>query len=155
MTFRKRRTFTVEIDRALLAKLLSMTDSQHDAEALAAIRKANQLLRFQAATWSDVLRTPRLGPPDFVASDAEPTPADLPSSHQRAAQYRDAFRREAMVLRLLAFPFWIFVEALAAIAPERALNTRGRALSLMFALCMLLSIVVWVGVGYYLVFEFD
>lgn len=145
----------MKIDRALLAKLLSMTDSQHDAEALAAIRKANQLLRFQAATWSDVLQPPRLGPPGFMASDAESAPAELPSGYQRAAQYRDAFRREAMVLRLLAFPFWIFVEALAAIAPEKPLNTRGRTLSLVFALCMLLSAAVWVGVGCYFVFEFD
>ena len=145
----------MEIDRALLAKLLSMTDSQHDAEALAAIRKANQLLRFQAATWSDVLGTPRLGPPGFAASGAEPAPDDLPPGHQRAAQYREAFRRETMVLRLLAFPFWIFVEVMATAAPEMPLNTRGKPLSLVFALCMLLSVAAWIGVGYYLVFELD
>ena len=143
------------IDTTLLVKLLSMTDSQNDAEALAAIRKANQLLRLQATTWSDVLRSPELETPRFAASDAGPAPADPPPGHQRAAHYRDAFRREAMVLRLLAFPFWIFVEALAAIAPEKPLNTRGRTLSLVFALCMLLSVAVWIGVGCYFVFEFD
>lgn len=143
------------IDTSLLVRLLSMTDSQHDAEALAAIRKANQLLRLHATTWSDVLRTPELKTPRFAASDAGPAPADLPPGHQRAAHYRDAFRREAMVLRLLAFPFWIFVEVLAAIAPKKPLNTRGRTLVLVFALCMLLSVAVWVGVGYYLVFELD
>lgn len=145
----------MDIDRALLAKLLSMTDSQHDAEALAAIRKANQLLRFQAATWSDVLQTSGSEMPDLAASNSGPAPAELPPGYQRAAQYRDVFRSESIILRLLAFPFWIFVEVLAAVAPEKPLNTRGRTLSLVFALCMLLSGAIWVGVGYYLVFELD
>ena len=145
----------MEIDKTLLAKLLSMTDSQHDAEALAAIRKANRLLRSQAATWSDVLQTSAFEAPDFAEPDSRPGLADLPPGHQRAAQYCDAFRREAMALRLLAFPFWIFVEILAAFAPEMPLNTRGRILSLVFALCMVLSVAVWIGVGCYLVFELD
>ncbi len=150
----------MEIDRTLLAKLLSMTDSQHDAEALAAIRKANQLLRFGATTWSDVLQTsefetPRLSAPDVRPAPSRPAAADLPPGHQYAAQYRDAFRREAMPLRLLAFPFWIFVEILAGIAPDMVLNTRGRTLSLVFAFCMVLSAAVWIGVGCYLVFELD
>jgi hypothetical protein len=140
----------VEIDRTRLAKLLNVTDSAHDAEALAAIRKANQILRGQAMTWSDVL-----GAPGSTASDAEATPPRLPPGHQRAAQYRDAFRREALVPRLLAFPFWLFVELLALIAPERPLNTRGRLLTLMFAVCMLLSVAAWIGLGYYLIFELD
>lgn len=129
------------IDTTLLAKLLSMTDSQHDAEALAAIRKANELLRFQATTWSDVLEV----------APARP----LPPGYQRAAQYRDTFRREALVPRLLAFPFWIFVELLAALAPEKPLNTRGKMVTYAFVLCMLLSIATWTGLGCYLVFELD
>ena len=139
----ERRNPESALDTALLAKLLSMTGSQHDAEALAAIRKANQLLRGQAVTWSEVLERP-----------AAP-PIELPPGHQRAAHYRDSFRREPIALRLLAFPFWIFVEVLAAIAPEKPLNTRGRTLSLVFTLCMLLSVAVWIGVGCYFVFEFD
>ena len=129
------------VDTALLAKLLSMTDSQHDAEALAAIRKANQLLRGQAVTWSEVLE-PR-------------PPCELPPGHQRAVQYRDAFRREAIALRLLAFPFWVFVELLAAVAREKPLDTRGRPLTLTFAFCMMLSVATWISVGCYLAFEFD
>jgi hypothetical protein len=150
----------MEIDRTLLAKLLSMTDSTHDAEALAAIRKANQLLRIQAMTWSDVLQTPRLQTPrleapDPVAFDAGPAPGELPPGYQRAAQYRDVFLSESIILRLLAFPFWIFVEVLAGIAPEMPLNTRGKPLSLVFALCMLLSVAVWLTAAYFLVFELD
>ena len=145
----------MEIDRTLLAKLLSMTDSTHDAEALAAIRKANQLLRFQTATWSDVLQTSEPETPDPVAYDAGPPPAELPPGYQRATQYRDVFLSESIILRLLAFPFWIFVEVLAALAPEMPLNTRGKPLSLVFALCMLLSVAVWLGAAYYLVFALD
>ena len=110
-----------------------MTDSQHDAEALAAIRKANELLRLQSVTWSDVLEKPQVQP--------------LPPGHQRAAQYRDTFRREALIPRLLAFPFWIFVELLAALAPDRPVNTRGPMVTYVFVLCMLLSIATWTGVG--------
>jgi hypothetical protein len=130
------------LDTALLAKLLSMTDSQHDAEALAAIRKANQLLRGQAVTWSELL-------------DRPPAPIELPPGHQRAAHYRDSFRREAIALRLLAFPFWIFVELLAVTAPDKPLNTRGRPLTFIFAFCMLLSVATLIGAGCYFAFEFD
>ena len=139
----ERRNPESALDTALLAKLLSMTGSQHDAEALAAIRKANQLLRGQAVTWSEVLERP-----------AAP-PIELPPGHQRAAHYRDSFRREPIALRLLAFPFWIFVELLAAVAPDRPLNTRGRPLTFIFAFCMLLSVATLIGAGCYFAFEFD
>ncbi len=145
----------MEVDRTLLAKLLSMTDSPHDAEALAAIRKANQLLRIQATTWSDVLQTSGPEAPAPVAFDAGPTPAELPPGYQRAAQYRDVFLSESIILRLLAFPFWIFVEILAGIDPGMPLDTRGKPLSLVFALCMLLSVAVWLTAACYLVFELD
>lgn len=129
------------IDTTLLAKLLSLTDSRNDAEALAAIRKANELLRFEGTTWPAVLEKP---------------PADtLPPGHLRATQYRDTFRREALAPRLMALPFWIFIEVLAALAPEKPLNTRGRLVTYAFAFCMLLSVATWTGLGCYLVLEFE
>ncbi len=42
-------------DLDLLVKLLSLTTSSVDAEALNAIRKANELLKRQSATWSDIV----------------------------------------------------------------------------------------------------
>lgn len=45
----------VPIDR--LVKLMMMTTSSFDAEALVAIRKANSLLSSSNANWQDVLRT--------------------------------------------------------------------------------------------------
>jgi hypothetical protein len=41
-----------------LVKLLNMTESQHDGEALAAIRKSINLLRLYRSSWSDMLATP-------------------------------------------------------------------------------------------------
>jgi hypothetical protein len=92
-------------------------------------------------TWSEVLE--------------RRAPIELPPGHQRAVQYRDAFRREPIALRLLAFPFWIFIELLAAILPEKPLDTRGRPLTSVFAFCMLLSVATWIGVGCYFAFEVD
>ncbi|UEM08225.1 hypothetical protein JL101_036400 (plasmid) [Skermanella rosea] len=46
------------LDRALadrLAKLLGMTGSDYDGEALAAARKANALLKTAGLTWADVI----------------------------------------------------------------------------------------------------
>ena len=45
----------MELDKERLAKLLNMTGSDHDAEALAAARKANEFLRQHRKSWRDVL----------------------------------------------------------------------------------------------------
>lgn len=50
-------TLTAEsVDR--LVKLLGMTGSTHDAEALSAIRLANAFLKKQGRTWGEILPTP-------------------------------------------------------------------------------------------------
>lgn len=41
----------------LLLKLLRMTTSQHDGEALVAIRKANAMLAAEKKDWEDLLKT--------------------------------------------------------------------------------------------------
>lgn len=43
------------LDRELLVKLLNMTDSSHDGEALAAIRRSNVLLKQGKTTWRELL----------------------------------------------------------------------------------------------------
>lgn len=43
------------LDRTRLAKLLALTGSDNDAEALAAIRKANEMVRGQNLTWAEVV----------------------------------------------------------------------------------------------------
>jgi hypothetical protein len=46
------------VDRSRLVKLLNMTDSQHDAEALSAIRRSNDLLRRSNTSWAELLILP-------------------------------------------------------------------------------------------------
>lgn len=62
------------IDQAaidLIVKVLGMTGSIHDGEALAAIRKANDLLKRAGVSWRDVIALPqvRARPPGSVFRD--------------------------------------------------------------------------------------
>ncbi|MFI4998622.1 MAG: hypothetical protein ACHQK9_01980 [Reyranellales bacterium] len=158
----------MELDKDRLVKLLNMTQSQHDGEALSAIRKSNELLRLYKASWSDALGLSKpesaepikpeppksAGRPEQTtrASNAAREP-ELPEGYQRARHYRNAFRQEPFVPRLLGFPFWIIVELLGLIFPRMYLNTSGRIITVVFTISMILGILAWVGVGYYLVFE--
>jgi hypothetical protein len=45
----------MRLDRERLIKLLNMTGSEHDAEALSAIRRSNALLRRHRTTWEELL----------------------------------------------------------------------------------------------------
>jgi hypothetical protein len=47
------------LDRDLLIKLLNLTGSENDAEALNAIRRSNALLRKHQAAWADLLALPQ------------------------------------------------------------------------------------------------
>lgn len=153
----------MELDKDRLAKLLRLTESEHDGEALAAIRKANDLLRQHRTSWAQAL-----GAADEVA---EPTPADEPRPERpqaaaaeptsrpaappppppgylRAKTYRAAFLREPLLPRLLGFPFWIMLEVLALLAPDRLINVRGTWLTAAFTFSMMLGIVAWIALAY-------
>ena len=43
------------LDRTRLAKILAMTTSTHDGEALSAIRRANEVLAGEKVSWEEVL----------------------------------------------------------------------------------------------------
>jgi hypothetical protein len=45
------------VDKTRLVKLLGMTTSEHDGEALNAMRMANDLIKAAGKTWADVLAT--------------------------------------------------------------------------------------------------
>ncbi len=67
------------MDHVRLTKLLMMTTSSHDGEALAAIRKANAILKEAGVNWQEFLagRLPssaRMGPPP-PKRDAGPRPS--------------------------------------------------------------------------------
>lgn len=147
----------MEFDKERLAKLLSMTSSDHDAEALAAIRKANALLRLSRKSWADVLGTgtPALEPlrPEAPRyAPRPPSPPELPPGFQRLRDYRNALRHEPFLPRLLGFPFWLLIELAALVFPRALLNTRGSFIAIFFALGMLAGIGGWIWLGYYLLF---
>ena len=58
-------------DRQRLARILGLTGSTHDGEALAAVRKANAQIVAADVTWDEILR-----PPDDlrIAVDAAKSP---------------------------------------------------------------------------------
>lgn len=156
----------MELDKDRLAKLLNLTGSAHDAEALAAIRKANQLLRLSKTNWSAVLGLAPSGNetarPEAQKSDRPSPPPEPrsarespPAGHISAYAYRDAFRREPLLARLLGFPFWVLVEMLALVAPDRFLDVRGRWLTTLFTLSVMLGLLGWVVLGYAVLVGFD
>lgn len=51
-------------DLSLLSKLLGMVGSAHDAEALAAARKAHELVKAKGRTWPEVLGLDDAPPPE-------------------------------------------------------------------------------------------
>lgn len=63
-------------DRSTIAKLLGLIGSDHDAEALAAARKANELVKARNGTWPEVLG---LG-------EAPPTPPPPEADHVALAR---------------------------------------------------------------------
>jgi hypothetical protein len=75
------------LNRAQLIKLLNLTGSEYDAEALNAIRRSNALLRKHRTTWADLLALPQ-----------EPAKARQPGPAQARQRPRgsDAFRSKPM-----------------------------------------------------------
>src|SRR3979490_2582832 len=75
------------LNRAQLIKLLNLTESEYDAEALNAIRRSNALLRKHRTTWADLLALPQ-----------EPAKARQPGPAQARQRPRgsDAFRSKPM-----------------------------------------------------------
>ena len=74
------------LNRDQLIKLLNLTRSEYDAEALNAIRRANALLRKQRATWEDLLARPQ---ESAKARQPEPTQAQQQRPRPRGS---DAFK---------------------------------------------------------------
>ena len=105
------------LDRDQLIKLLNLTRSEYDAEALNAIRHADALLRKHEATWADLIALPR---EPTKASQPEPTQAQQQqqprASPEGSAKFKTEPNREPKVrhalspsLTVLFFPYAIFV----------------------------------------------
>jgi hypothetical protein len=78
------------LNRAQLIKLLNLTGSEYDAEALNAIRRSNALLRKHRATWADLLALPQ---EPAQARQPEPAQARQPRPRPRGS---DAFSDKPM-----------------------------------------------------------
>jgi hypothetical protein len=119
------------LDRDQLIKLLNLTGSEYDAEALSTIRRSNTLLRKHRVTWADLLALPqepaqalkpsqaqpkrpppRPSPRDFDPSRHKPIwkpPKVRPGTWQKNWQtVRPSSRSVLPVLRFLFFPITVF-----------------------------------------------
>ncbi|TYL86152.1 hypothetical protein [Bradyrhizobium cytisi] len=63
------------IDRERLLKILRLTESNHDGEAIAAMRMANKLIRSAGKTWEDVVSRFAAPAPKSYGSDYRTPPS--------------------------------------------------------------------------------
>ena len=127
------------LDRDRLVKLLNLTASPHDGEALAAVRRSNEMLQQAGRSWSDLFGAPSatVSAEKEGAADSpdEPQPEWPDTSESAAAtegvmQSREAGTRAArqrirsvpIAVRWALFPLWWSAEAYAvACIGERGL----------------------------------
>jgi hypothetical protein len=113
------------IDRKRLLKLLELTTSQYDAEALAAIRRANATLRRANITWEELIGPPSAASgftyteppwpsevdataPDFFGDLNELPETGRPVDRLAAKRW---LRSLPLALRVAFFPAWFTAEA--------------------------------------------
>jgi hypothetical protein len=138
----------VTIDRERLIRLLRMTESDRDAEALIAIRKTNSMLKANGASWSDVID---------LAAPAEPHAASTDWSYASLAGYersdgiRRSVRREFPIM-LAFFPLWIAAELMAIFYPNTYWNKNGKRVVVAFWSLCWLGLLSWLGAGTWLLF---
>lgn len=135
------------IDRERLIRLLRMTESDRDAEALVAIRKSNELLRAHGKTWSDVIGA---RPPEPV--DRRPPRDWSPVSragYERSDKILRTIRRE-FPITVAFFPLWIAVELMAILFPNIYWNRNGKRLVVAFWSLCWLGLLSWLVAGAYL-----
>ncbi len=127
------------LDKDRLIKLLNMTMSQHDAEALSAIRKSNELLVLNHTSWSDLL--------------SEPSSPGVRPGHDRGTAWmpeQDAVRTrgtEGQIepARMLLAPLRAAARLYTLyLIPRRAMVTRGIA---RFTAVFVLLLCFWLSVA--------
>jgi hypothetical protein len=138
----------VTIDRERLIRLLRMTESDRDAEALIAIRKTNAMLKANGASWSDVIDLPTPAAPRAVSTDW--SYASL-AGYERSDGIRRSVRREFPIM-LAFFPLWIAAELMAIFYPNTYWNRNGRRVVVAFWSLCWLGLLSWLGAGTWLLF---
>jgi hypothetical protein len=138
----------VTIDRERLIRLLRMTESDRDAEALTAIRKTNAMLKASGASWSDVIDLPAPAEPQAASPDW--SYASL-AGYERSDGIRRSVRREFPIM-LAFFPLWIAAELMAIFYPNTYWNRNGRRVVVAFWSLCWLGLLSWLGAGTWLLF---
>ena len=82
---------SVTMSRERLIRLLRMTESDRDAEALIAIRKTNAILKENGMSWSDVIDLPPPAETPFVSTDWSEVSL---AGYERSDGIRRSVRRE-------------------------------------------------------------
>ena len=136
------------IDRERLIRLLRMTESDRDAEALIAIRKSNQMLKQNGMSWSDVIDLPPPSEAPFVSSDWSEVSL---AGYERSDGIRRSIRRE-FPITLAFFPLWIAAELLAIFYPNTYWNKNGKRVIVAFWSLCWLGLLSWLGAGTWLLF---
>jgi hypothetical protein len=138
----------VTIDRERLIRLLRMTESDRDAEALIAIRKANAMLRQLGMGWSDVIDLPPPAEAPFVSNDWSDVSL---AGYERSDGIRRSVRRE-FPITLAFFPLWIAAELMAIFYPNTYWNKNGKRVIVAFWSLCWLGLLSWLGAGTWLLF---
>ena len=136
------------IDRERLIRLLRMTESDRDAEALIAIRKTNAMLKANGASWSDVIDLPTPAAPRAASTDW--SYASL-AGYERSDGIRRSVRREFPIM-LAFFPLWIAAELMAILYPNTYWNKNGKRVVVAFWSLCWLGLLSWLGAGTWLLF---
>lgn len=159
-------------DRERLVKLLRVTHSTSDGEALAAIRKCNELLAQRKLSWNDVVAqqcssqapaTPREGPNTFrgAAGTVRASSSRAFEASIRREKYLERVRRSEksaalqvrigrvpVLLRLAFFPLWAAAAMLAKVViPEISTSLRA------FKLAGTALVVAACGVAWWEIFD--
>jgi hypothetical protein len=139
----------VTIDRERLIRLLRMTESDQDAEALIAIRKTNDMLRASGMGWSDVIGPPASAEPRPVASTEW---SDVSrEGYESSDGIRRSVRRE-FPITLAFFPLWIAAELMVIFYPNTYWNRNGKRVVMAFWSLCWLGLLSWLGAGTWLLF---
>jgi len=139
---------SVTIDRERLIRLLRMTESDRDAEALIAIRKTNAMLKANGASWSDMIDLPTPAAPRAASTDW--SYASL-AGYERSDGIRRSVRREFPIM-LAFFPLWIAAELMAIFYPDTYWNRNGKRVVVAFWSLCWLGLLSWLGAGTWLLF---
>ena len=136
------------IDRERLIRLLRMTESDRDAEALIAIRKTNAMLRKNGMSWSDVIDLPQPAAAPFVSTEWSEVSL---AGYERSDGIRRSIRRE-FPITLAFFPLWIAAELMAIFYPNTYWNKNGKRVVVAFWSLCWLGLLSWLGAGTWLLF---